>query len=105
MFLYSITCGNGKDKEGKPIDNVSGRLGIVRAHLAKVFGGFSEYAVTGGYRMASGEYVEEPAVRWDIVADDAAALEIRKWAGMIRDLFHQESVLSTKKVLENAEFI
>lgn len=104
MFTYSITVGHGKDKEGKPIQGVDGRLDVVRAHLAAEFGGFSETTLTGGYRMASGEYVQEPATRWDIVTA-AQGGELRRWAAIIRDLFHQESVLFTVEALEREELV
>ncbi len=105
MIKFELTTGTGRDKEGKAVTDVSGRIDTIRAHFIVVFGGYSETTGTGGYCHKDGHHVTEPFVSWAIVADDARRADVRKWAGIIRDLFHQESVLLTETKLDAVEFL
>ncbi len=104
MTRYEITVGIGKDKDGKDIKDADKRLNVVRAHFIAEFGGFSEIALRGGYRMASGDDVREPCVRFEIVTA-AKGGAVRRWASILRDLFHQESVLFTRTSLDEAKLV
>lgn len=104
MKLFTMYVGTEHSLEGTvPSGKRNAVLGMLKSKLADEFGGYSmDENAKGGYRLASGTFVEEGSARIEVVTDKAEA--IRDVALWVKGLLAQESVLVTSQQVE-AEFV
>ncbi len=70
MLLYSLFIGLEKDGNGKALDQLKAVDAIkdMKLDAARLFGGYTVSAVTGGWVNEQGTMMEEAAMRFDIMA-------------------------------------
>lgn len=75
MNRVTITAGIGEDRHGKPIPAAvrEAALKAIREHVAREAGGYTETTAQGGWIAHDGRLVQEPSVRFVILADDDGA--------------------------------
>jgi hypothetical protein len=87
-------------------ERAHGRRAVNAAYI-EACGGFTCYAVSGGWRNDAGVVVEENGLQYEVVADvpeETAHDTGHKLATVARDAFKQESVL-LRVVPVQAEFV
>jgi hypothetical protein len=101
MIAYTLYLGL-TDRNGNPVPREVETA--VLTLTARTFGGYTLTRADGGYCNDAGELVTESSLRIEVVTD-LPELTVYTWAGKLRYLANQESVLLTSHNLNRAEFI
>lgn len=101
MTAYTLYLGL-TDRNGNPVPREVETA--VLTLTARTFGGFTSFLAGGGYCDSEGKLILESSLRIEVVTD-ADELTVYSWAGKLRYLANQETVLLTSHTLNRAEFI
>jgi hypothetical protein len=97
MNKIEFGFGVGKNKNNEVITDLDreSALAVIRKEAAAVFGGYTLFSPTGGWRNPAGVLVEEPGYTLMVLVSDANNFTIDCFAAYIRGAFQQEAVVVT----------
>jgi len=103
MRAVRYYVGTEFDKDNKPIKDIEKKTVEVKRLVALAFGGSTMFNGDGSWQDNNKDIVNEKALTVEVLTG-ASDKELRKMAGILRDVFNQESVLMTTQRI-NSEFV
>lgn len=95
MKRIELFIGTQEDKDGNTLsaDVKYYALERTRDLLSRIYGGFTEFPTTGGWKDDHGRIITESGLKYEVWTDDVSVNKAEDVAGSLRSAWHQTAVL------------